>query len=126
MAAPLPAADRADFLAAGLGADAATLGALGHPHLHVEALAVDLDGGGALDQWLGVVVGSGRRLWRLDTRQVELLLDPLRRVLHRLEVGVAQDGEVGGDGGGHALDDHLLEGADGAGDGRRVDPCPTR
>jgi hypothetical protein len=37
--------------------------------------------------------------------------------LARLEVGVLQDREVGGDGGGHTLDDHLLERADGAGEG---------
>ena len=42
-------------------------------------------------------------------------------MLHRLEVGVAQDREVGGDRGGDAFDHHLLERTDGAGDrGRAV------
>ena len=41
--------------------------------------------------------------------------------LHRREVGVPQDRQVGRDRGGDALDHHLLEGADGAGDrGRAV------
>src|SRR5829696_1439647 len=59
-----------------------------------------------------------------DARQVQRLLDPLRRVLDGLEVRVTEDRQVGGDRRGDAADAHLLEGPDGAGDRRRAVLAP--
>ena len=59
-----------------------------------------------------------------DTGEVELLLDPLGAVLHRLEVGVAQDREIGRDRGGHTVDDHFLQRANRASNRSRTILAP--
>ena len=115
------AAGRPRRLLGGLGRRRGGDRRVGHPHLDVEALAVDLDRRGALDQRSASSSAAAGGFGAAMPRQVERLLDPLRRVLHRREVGVAQDREVGRDRRGDAFDDHLLEGPDGAGDrGRPV------
>ena len=102
-----------------LGLDGSGTDGLGHPHLDVEPLAVDLDRRRPFDERLGLLVGRWRSRSCVDVREVEVLLDPLGGVLDRHEVGVAQDRQVGGDRGGHTLDDQVFERADRAPD-RRV------
>src|SRR5690606_16180972 len=63
------------------------------------------------------VPGGRRGGGGADAGEVERRLDPLGGVLRLPEVGVAQDGQVSRDGGGHALDPQLLEGPDRAIDG---------
>ena len=86
---------------------------VGHPEPHREAPAVDLGGHVALDG-RHLVLGRRRRRARRrlgdQAAQVEGLLDPLGRVGGRDEIGVAQDGLVGGQGGGHARDARLADG----------------
>ena len=90
---------------------------LGHPHADVEPLPVHLDRRRSRGP-------SARPRRRAAPRvrpsrhagEVEALLDPLRRVLDRREVGVAQDRQVGGDRRGDALDHSSLERRDRARD----------
>ena len=69
-------------------------------------------------------VGRTRRWGRSsESREVELLLDPLGGVGDVDEVVVAQDREIGGDGRRHPFHGELVEGTDRAGDrGRAVAP----
>ena len=89
---------------------------LGDPHLDVEALAADLDEDVALHLLLSIVGVRGCPRSATDAGEVEHLLDPLGRVLDGGKVGVRQDGQIGGDRGGHAGDRGLLERTDHAGD----------
>ena len=85
--------------------------------LHRELLAVDLDVDVAAGLVFFVVV-SGRGCGAAGhAGEVQRALDPLGAVGHRGEVVVAKNGQVGGDGGGHTLDLHLVECSDHPSDG---------
>ena len=102
-------------------------GDVGHPQLHAEAPAVDLDVDLSLDLGDGgPTLIEGRRTdgRRLETRQVESLLDPLRRMRRGAEVGVLEDGDVGRDRRRDPGDAELPEGAEGPGDRRRSIAAP--
>ena len=86
-------------------------------HLDGEPLAVDLDVDAALDLLDVVVVAAAGAGDTADTGEIETVLDPLGGVLALGEVVVFEDLDVGRDGGGRTLDDHLVEGAEHAGDG---------
>jgi hypothetical protein len=88
------------------------------PHVDAEALAVDFDGGRSLYEWFGVIVLLGRRRCEPGhAGQIEGLFDPLRREIHRSEVGVTKNRKVGWDRRGDTLDDEFFEGANRPGDG---------
>src|SRR5439155_15734520 len=87
---------------------------------HFEALAVAPDNYVALALGLTMVArgdgnprgDGGASRGQNELAQVEPLLDPFRRVVGGDEVGMAEDGEVGGDRRRDALDLRLLEGPD--------------
>src|SRR5581483_2742567 len=89
---------------------------VGHPQLHLVAPAVDLHVDVALHLALGLLAlwrgRCGRGLGDVDRRPVDLVLHPLGGVLGLDEVGMVEDGQMGGDRGGDALDLRLLQGPD--------------
>ena len=103
-------------------------GRLRDPELDVEALAVDLDRRAPPDQRLGVLVVLGRAAaaGAADAAEVERLLDPLGGVGHGGEVGVAEDGQVGRDGGRHTRRPPSPRGPGSCGRSPSGGPGPTR
>ena len=77
------------------------------PHGNAEAFAVDFDIELTLDLGLVVVSSFGAGCGHIG--EIEDFFDPLRRVLVVAEVVMLEDGDVGRDGGGDALDTQLAE-----------------
>ncbi len=102
---------------------------VGQPELHAEALAVDLDRDGALDERSASAVG-GRRpaeppgLGR-EPGQVDLVLEPVGRVVAGGEVGVLEHELVRGDRRVDPVDLELAAAPAACGDGPGRGPAPT-